>query len=385
MLVSTGVGTSRQQTQQQTQQTQQQAQYAKLQTESRSDVLFIQSELKAAVRSCVAARAEQLAAVADARSRILEAKRPDLAGVAASAAGSDSDRKLLARSEPLGVQQEVERRLAKWIEHVNGIEYTKALEAVQEYEPFDEELRQEADSLHHSVQDALVATTRLRREVPQAVDVLAAESVRMLADITENAAVAEPPEMAMPAVPSLGMDQDLMDSVARDYADAVSTHRLVGQSIAPKLEKAKRAQAILDRLKVPSASLIRQDEQFQHAQSGSGLSASASNSSGGVGKMPQTPRSSRRQSSGVAMRAPPMTPRTAGFGLVRRLEAEARRNAAASSISSAVLPAPSTLTASSLSSSSSSSSLTSTSSSSAAAPHAASGSTGSTTPPSAAL
>jgi hypothetical protein len=39
---------------------------------------------------------------------------------------------------------------------INGMSFHEAFEMEQEYEPLNEELRQQADELHHKIQDMLV-------------------------------------------------------------------------------------------------------------------------------------------------------------------------------------------------------------------------------------
>ncbi|KAH9247905.1 hypothetical protein BASA81_014502 [Batrachochytrium salamandrivorans] len=184
---------------------------------------------------------------------------------------------------------------------VNGIEFDKAFEDVQEYEPCDEGLRKEADDLQNNVQNTLVRTTQMRREAPQQLDVMISESIQILTDITEKAMIIEPEIPARQPVPEFGIPAPEFSETMRDYTDVAAAHGIVSKFVIPKLHKAKRAQETLDSLKVPPASEITIS----------------------IPRKSQTPRANRRQSS-VAKYA--VTPRTARFGLLRRLEAEVQQS-----------------------------------------------------------
>ncbi|OAJ43257.1 hypothetical protein BDEG_26629 [Batrachochytrium dendrobatidis JEL423] len=153
-----------------------------------------------------------------------------------------------------------------------------------EYEPIDEALRQEADELHTSVQSALVRTTQMRREIPQQLELMISDSVQILTDITSKAAMVEPQAAGHEPIPEFGILDNEFDEL-----------------VVLKLEKAERAQRTLDSLKVPPASEIS-TEALQKRQ---------------------TPRGNHRKSF-AAKHA--VTPRTARFGLLKRLEAEASCN-----------------------------------------------------------
>ena len=64
-----------------------------------------------------------------------------------------------------------------------------------EYEPFDEALRQKADGLQNDIQSGMVRVTKMRREIPEQVDGLVAEGVRILTNITEQASILEPEDI----------------------------------------------------------------------------------------------------------------------------------------------------------------------------------------------
>ncbi|KAL5038180.1 hypothetical protein RTP6_005519 [Batrachochytrium dendrobatidis] len=277
--------------------------HTKIQTESRQDVQFVRKELDTAISEAVQKRRQQFQTVSDARTRIIAAKK-----LRSTTGVTD---KQPPRADVEGVQLEVERRLAQWINltfeyaasniEVNGMDFNKAFEEVQEYEPIDEALRQEADELHTSVQSALVRTTQMRREIPQQLELMISDSVQILTDITSKAAMVEPQAAGHEPIPEFGILDNEFDEVERDYSDISTTCNQVDKLVVLKLEKAERAQRTLDSLKVPPASEIS-TEALQKRQ---------------------TPRGNHRKSF-AAKHA--VTPRTARFGLLKRLEAEASCN-----------------------------------------------------------
>ncbi|KAL2916140.1 hypothetical protein HK105_204231 [Polyrhizophydium stewartii] len=297
--------------------------YPRVQTESCDDIIFIRDELRAFVRSAMDRRGEDVCSVSESRKRVLAAKAAAAAAASASDAGNKEAQALTAAHAPLaevsGVRSEVERKLFKWIEiifrqlapnvEINGIEFMQAFRdpRTTEYEPLDEERRAMAEESQNRAQGAMVRVTHMRREAPQHVGSMVTDSVRILTEITEDAMIVEPEQAAQRAVPSLTIPDREVQQAAVDYDSSLRTLSQAAKDVVPRTKRAQRAQATLDSLKVPPASEMPAVEAMSLRS--------------------QTPRANRRQS--MAMKYA-MTPRTARFGLVKRLEAEAHRAAAPS-------------------------------------------------------
>jgi hypothetical protein len=112
---------------------------------------------------------------------------------------------------------------------VNGIDFNDAFSTLTEYEPLDERLRQETNSLQQKVQKAIVKVTKKRKQFPLEADSLNKEILTAQTESINNSLLEIPPPASFKGVDDFlknVFDLDKYEAYCKDQLTLVSVYFL---------------------------------------------------------------------------------------------------------------------------------------------------------------